>query len=452
MPKLVLANPHSRAMTARPDDLPPKSRRGCDVEAARMLWSLAADDIAVIPGPVDKDFLDYLADLLGISVPTVLSLQDYRGTNWYPHDNAELVTEIRNRIAASGFEPREWTVSCYIRDRDIAHWERLLGLDTDAAPYAQDLASLINSKAVFRALALAAGTPVPEGYVVDAGPELVHTVIELIDRTGSVIVKQDQNSGGLGNTLITTDTAVIGVGAAQVLRLDADSDLLLALPHAMHENDLVLGDSLDLPRGMAPAKFIVEVYQSDTRSLSSELYIPRIGAPVLRNYGEMRMEPMWSGFVLPPQDLPATVHAQFCADSQQIALSAQRLGYYGLINIDAIVGADHRLTYTEFNGRAGGVTNIDTIARRLLGEDYLHSHVLLTRNGLRVPRITEFVEHLARVDIRFDATRGSGIVVGTDDPVTGAIEYVAIGRDRAEAERLEQQLATLAAELVTPDD
>lgn len=301
MPKLVLANPHSRAMTARLDDLPAKTRRGCDIEAARMLWSLAADDIAVIPGPVDKAFLDYLTDVLGMpgSVPTVLSMQDYGGTNWYPHDNAELVAEIGNRIAASGFDLREWTVSCYIRDRDIAHWERLLGLDTDAAPYAQDLAALINSKAVFRALAAAAGTPIPEGYVVDAGTELVDTVVELIHRTGSVIVKQDLNSGGYGNTLITIDTDVIGFGAAQVVRLAADSDLTSALPRALHRNDLVLGDTLDLPRGMAPAKFIVEVYQPDSRSLSSELHIPRFGAPVLRNYGEMRMEPMWSGFVLP---------------------------------------------------------------------------------------------------------------------------------------------------------
>ncbi|MEV6557474.1 peptide ligase PGM1-related protein [Nocardia sp. NPDC051756] len=451
MPKLVLANPHSRAMTARPDDLPPIPRRGCDIEAARMLWSLAADDIAVIPGPIDKGFLNYLADLLGLSgaVPAVLSMQDYRGIKWYPHDNAELVAEVRNLLDASGFHRRDWTVASYIRDRDVAHWERLLGLDTDAAPYAQDLASLVNSKAVFRALALAAGTPVPEGYAVDAGPELVDTVLELIGRTGSVIVKQDQNSGGLGNTLITTDADLTGFGAAQVLRLDGD--LAADLPRALHDHDLVLGDSLDLPRGMAPAKFIVEVYQPDSRSLSSELCIPAAGAPVLRNYGEMRMEPRWSGFVLPPQDLPATVHAQFCADSQQIALSAQRLGYHGLINIDAIVGADHRLTYTEFNGRAGGVTNIDTIGRRLIGEDYLHHRVLLTRNGLRVPRITEFAEHLVRAGLHFDAARGCGIVVGTDDPVTGAIEYVAIGRDRAEAERLEQQLETLAADIAGND-
>ncbi|WP_406232105.1 hypothetical protein [Nocardia sp. NBC_01009] len=96
MPKLVLANPHSRAMVARPHDLPPKSWRGCDVEAAHMLWSLDAEDIAIIPGPLDKEFLTYLIELLGITgpAPTVLSMQDYNGIHWYPGDNPELFAAV----------------------------------------------------------------------------------------------------------------------------------------------------------------------------------------------------------------------------------------------------------------------------------------------------------------------------------------------------------------------
>lgn len=449
MPKLVLANPHSRAMTARLDDLPAKVRRGCDVEAARMLWSLDPQDIAVIPGPIDKDFLAYLTRLLGISPNlAVLSMQDYRGVDWYPPANSELVAEVKSRIAASGFDRTEWTVSSYIHDRDIAHWQRLLGVDTDAAPFAQDLASLVNSKAVFRALAHAADIPVPEGFVVTTGRELLDTVIELIDRTGTVIVKQDQNSGGYGNTIITTDPNVTGIGALRVVRLSPGGDLRTDLPKALQENDLPLGETMELPRGAAPAKFIVEVYRPNSRSLSSEMSIPRIGAPVLRNYGEMRMEPMWTGFVLPAVDLPVTVSAQFCADSQQIAILAQRLGYHGLINIDSIVGLDNRLAYTEFNGRAGGVTNNDTIAHRLLGPGYLHSHVLLTRIGVPAPRTPELVECLERAGIHFDPLRRSGVIIAADDAITTTIEYLIIGRDKTEAIHIEQQLKTLLVSLL----
>ncbi|WP_406232107.1 hypothetical protein [Nocardia sp. NBC_01009] len=49
-------------------------------------------------------------------------------------------------------------MSCYVRDRDVAHWEHRLGLATGSTAYAQDLATMLNSKAVFRALAVATGT------------------------------------------------------------------------------------------------------------------------------------------------------------------------------------------------------------------------------------------------------------------------------------------------------
>ncbi|MFQ6332114.1 peptide ligase PGM1-related protein [Nocardia sp. CWNU-33] len=445
MPKVVLANPHSRAMTARPDDLPPASWLGCYVEAARMLWSLDVADIAVLPGPVDKEFLSYLTAMLDIcgEGPAVLSMQDYRSIEWNPRANPELFAAVRDRISSSGFDRSDWTMSCYVRDRDIAGWERLLGLDTDAALYAQDLAALMNSKSVFRALALAADIPVPEGYVVTAGGELLDAVVELLDRTGSVIVKQDQNSGGLGNTLITTDHEATGCGVLHTLSLGPGDDPRGDLHRKLHEHNLPHGDVLDLPAGAAPAKFVVEVYQSGTRSLSSELYIPRSGMPVLRNYGEMRMEPRWTGFVIPPQDLPATVHTEFGAGSQQIALFAQRLGYHGLINIDAMIGPDNRLSYTEFNGRAGGATNLDTIARRLLGQNYLHNHVLLTRIGVPAPRTTELRDHLEQAGIHFDTHRGSGVIIAADDPATSRIEYLVIGRGHAEAHHIETELKGL---------
>ncbi|MFI5781840.1 peptide ligase PGM1-related protein [Nocardia sp. NPDC051570] len=436
-------------MTARPDDLPPDSWLGCYVEAARMLWSLDAADIAVLPGSVDKEFLSYLTTVLDIpgDGPMVLSMQDYRGIEWNPQATPELFAAVRDRITDSGLDLDDWTVSCYVRDRDIAAWERLLGLATDTALFAQDLAALMNSKSVFRTLAIATGIPVPEGYVVTTGGELLDAVVDLLDRTGSVIVKQDQNSGGLGNTLITTDPALTGCGVLHTVVLAGTSDRRGELYRKLHEHNLPHGDALDLPAGAAPARFIVEVYQPATRSLSSELSIPRSGMPILRNYGEMRMAPRWTGFVIPPQDLPATVHAEFGAGSQQIALLARRLGYHGLINIDAILGPDNRLSYTEFNGRAGGATNLDIIARRLLGDDYLTGHVLLTCIGVPAPRTIALHDHLEHAGLHFTADRGSGVIIAADDPATSRIEYLVIGRDHNHAHHLETELHTLLAEL-----
>jgi hypothetical protein len=446
MPTLLLANPNSRAMVARPEDIPPEVRPFYDVIANRLLWTLHSADVAVVPGPVDEDFLAYLAGVLGLPAgePAVFSLRDHN-PSWYPGDNPALVGLLRDRIAASGVPAHRWRLACYFHDRDAAHWQRVLGIGgRDADIYAQNMVELVNSKSVFRALAAAAGTPVAEGRVVDAGGELVDAVAELLDRTGSVIVKQDQNSGGDGNTLVSTDPLVEGIGAYGVLRVGPGAtagDLRAALPGSLTRQP-------ELAPGMRPARFVVEVYHPGSRTLSAELYIPRSGAPVLLNYGDMRMEPVWRGYVFPPQDLAPTLHARLCADSQQIAVLAQRLGYHGLINIDAIVDPAGRMLFNEFNGRAGGATNIDTIARRLLGPDYLDRHVVASRNSVRAPGIAELSWHLADQGLAYDPARRSGVVVATDNtPATGTVEYVVLGADREETGHMESLMERLCEKL-----
>ncbi|MGO4419851.1 peptide ligase PGM1-related protein [Streptomyces sp. MCAF7] len=440
MPKILFANPNSRAMVARPEDIPSDVRPFYDVIGERLLWTLESGDIAVVPGPVNKDFLDYLAATLGLLPEefTVLSLRDYSESSWYPDDNPGLVDGLRDRIAASGPGAGPWTAACYLHDRDIARWERLLGVDQhDAEPFAQDMVALVNTKSVFRALAVAAGVPVPEGRVVDPGPELVDAVTELLPRTGSVIVKQDQNSGGDGNVLVTTDSEVVGLGAYQVLRLGGAGRTEV---HGALDGIGLARPPL-LPRHTAAARLVVEVYHPRSKTLSSELYVPKRTAPVLLNYGDMRMEPVWKGYVFPPQDLAGVWHAQLCADSQQIALLAQRLGYHGLINIDAVLDPAGRMLFTEFNGRAGGATNIDAIARRLLGPDYMRTHVVMSHNSLRADSLGELLSHLRAEGLAYEAERGGGVVVATDStPTTGTVEVVSIGTDRRQAEEFESRV------------
>ncbi|MGW5354609.1 preATP grasp domain-containing protein [Streptomyces sp. NPDC004031] len=440
MPKLLFANPNSRAMVARPEDIPPDVRPFYDVIGDRLLWTLGRGDVAVVPGPVNKDFLAYLAGTLGLLPEefTVLSLRDYGGTGWYPGDRPELAAELRSVVERSGLGPDRWTVGCYLHDRDIAGWQRALGLDPGPAEvFAQNMVELVNTKSVFRAMAVAAGVPVPEGLVVDPGPELVDAVADLLPRTGSVIVKQDQNSGGDGNVLVTTDPDVVGLGAYRVLRLDAPGRE--AVRAAL--DGIGLAGAPALPRYTCAARIVVEVYHPHARTLSSEVYVPAYTAPVLLNYGHMRMEPVWKGYVFPPQDLPGPLHAALCADSQQIALLAQRLGYQGLMNIDAVVDPAGRMLFTEFNGRAGGATNIDVMARRLVGEDYLRSHVVMSHNALPARSLAVLLDHLAEQDLLFAPERRSGVVVATDSSATtGTVEIVSFGTDRRQAEELETRV------------
>jgi Pre ATP-grasp domain/PGM1 C-terminal domain len=440
MPKLLLANPNSRAMTARPEDIPADVRPFYDVIGDRLLWTLEDGDIAVIPGPVNHAFLAYLSDLLGLAgPPTVLSLRDFPGQTWYPGERSELLALLHTLIADSGHPPADWRVECYLHDRDVAGWERSLGLAPAAAgQFAQSTADLANSKVVFRSLTTACGVPIPEGRVADRGDELVDTVVDLLGRTGSVIVKQDQNSGGDGNVLISTDPTVERFGAYHAVRpaaVDAAEVRAALAP-------LGLAERPELPGGTAPARHVVEVYHPACRTLSSEVYVPPSGAPVLVNYGDMRMEPQWKGYVFPPQDLPTSLHAQLGAHSQQIAILAGQIGYHGLVNIDLIVDPAGRLLFTEFNGRAGGATNLDVMARRLLGPDYLDRYVLASHNGLPAPSLPALLAELDGHGLRYQ--RGGepcGVVVATDNTAaTGTIEYLVIGRDWDETRLIEAQL------------
>jgi hypothetical protein len=445
MPKLVFANTTSRAMVARPDDIPEDMRAYYDVLATRLLWSLDDGDIAVVPGKVSGTWLTYAADLLGLtSAPAVLSLREHSDTGWYATPDSRLAEKLRHLIDASGVPACQWQMKCYIHDRDFAGWQRLLGIGVaESERFAQGTAELVNSKMVFRSMATACGVPIAEGRVVDRGPELVDAVTELLSRTGGVIIKQDVNSGGEGNVLITSDNNIKQIGAYGVVRLTAaDRDTV-----ASALRPLGLADVPDLPAGASPAHSIVEVYHPSCRDLSSDVFVPLTGAPLLMNYSDLRMAPLWKGSVYPPQELEPSLHAYMGAYTQQIGIMAQQLGYRGIMNIDAIVNTSGELLFTEFNGRVGGGTSIDTVARRVLGQDYLTKYVLASQNEVEAPLLPVLLSNLRERGLLYKRGSRNGVIIYTDNTADlGTIEYIVVGRDWEETTYYERQLRKLLEE------
>jgi hypothetical protein len=348
-------------------------------------------------------------------------------------------------MAASGGATDPWRLECYIHDRDIAGWERLLGIGAaESVRFAQGTAELVNSKSVFRSMATACGIPVAEGRVVDRGPELVDGVSELLARTGAVIVKQDVNAGGDGNILLTTVEGGKEAGAHYVVHLDAtDRGTVTAAL-----TPFGLAQLPELPAGAAPAHSVIEVYHESVRELSADMSVPRTGAPTLMSYSDLRMAETWKGSVYPPQNLTPRLHAQLGAYMQQVAIAAQLLGYYGPMNIDAIVNTSGELLFNEFNGRVGGTTGIDTIGRRLLGRDYLDRHVLASRIDVPAPGCDVLAKALDERGLLF--TRGSdrGVIIYNDTTEdTGTVEYVVVGSAWDETSHDEEQLSRVLNEL-----
>jgi hypothetical protein len=429
-------------MAARLQDIPEDVAPYYDAMADRLLWTLAGGDIAVVPGPVKKDFLSYMCDILGLRPDSisVLSLTDYESMSWYPGHNPSLVADLLARVK----RPRpdnDWQVTCYIRDRDIVGWERVLGVsDASSDVFAQNMAELMNTKSVFRALAGSAGFQIADGRVVTCGDELYDAVTELLAVTGAVIVKQDQNSGGDGNVFVTLDPGIRGDGARWSVQV-------AGLEGAVIKNALTevgLGDKPDPPAGCAPAKYIVEVFHPHSLSFYVELDVPREGPPRVCNYGDLRMTPLWSGFEIPARLLTEGQRSQLCTQAQLLAGLAQSLGYAGPLDCDAIVTPEGRLILNEFNGRAGGATHMDALCRRLLGVDYLDKVVLLTRNSVPSPEFHKLMPLLHDDSLHFQRQRGAGIIITQDNTLeTGTIEYIAIGRTRDEAAAYEQRLENI---------
>ncbi|MFY1633975.1 peptide ligase PGM1-related protein [Solwaraspora sp. WMMB335] len=447
MPKLIFANSTSRAMAARPDDVPDDAKDSYRFLANRMLWSVNEGDMVILPGSISDAWLSYVTELLGLaSPPTVLSLPDYPGDGWYPGGRPQLAEALLDLMAGSvgdgvgagdgAADP--WRLECYIHDRDIASWERLLGIGAEeSVRFAQGTAELVNSKSVFRSMATACGIPVAEGRVVDRGPELVDGVSELLARTGAVIIKQDVNAGGDGNILLTTVEGGKQAGAHYVVHLAATDRATVTSALS----PFGLTDVPDLPAGASPAHSVIEVYHESARELSADVFVPRTGAPTLMSYSDLRMAETWKGSVYPPQDLTPRLHAHLGAYMQQVAIVAQQLGYYGPMNIDAILTRSGELLFNEFNGRVGGTTGIDTIGRRLLGQDYLDHYVLASRIDVPAPGCDLLAKALNEQGLLF--TRGSdhGVIIYNDTTEdTGTVEYVVVGRGWDETSRAEEQL------------
>lgn len=426
-------------MAARQDDVPDDAKDSYRFLANRMLWSMDEGDIAILPGRVSGAWRSYVAESLGLASPlTVLSLRDHPGDGWYPGQRPELAAILRGLMARSDGAADPWRLECYIHDRDIAGWERLLGIGAEeSVRFAQGTAELVNSKSVFRSMATACGIPIAQGRVVDRGPELVDGVSELLAYTGAVIIKQDVNAGGDGNILLTTVEGGKEAGAHYVVHLAATDRETVA--SALRPFGLV--DVPELPAGAAPAHSVIEVYHESVRELSADISVPRTGAPTLMSYSDLRMAETWKGSVYPPQNLTPRLHAQLGAYMQQVAIVAQQLGYHGPMNIDAIVTRSGELLFNEFNGRVGGTTGIDTIGRRLLGQDYLDHYVLASRIDVPAPACDVLAKVLNEQGLLFTRGSGHGVIIYNDTTEeTGTVEYVVVGRGWDETSRDEEQL------------
>ncbi|MGW6714423.1 preATP grasp domain-containing protein [Streptomyces globisporus] len=438
MRRLWVGNCNSEYMVDRLEELDPREREGTPVVAARMVWLLRDGDALMLPQPVDPSFVAHVGALMGFDPARVDLLVPQDAAVRVLGQEELLRPEFLDRVRKVVAVPEAWEIRAYMSDRGIAALASAVGLPGGAVSTfdASGGAELFNSKAVFRALAAGLGVPVPDGAVCATRGDLERALDRLAAPTGAVIVKADRMGGGAGNVLCRTDPTVPPAGAALTLPLGRALDREAILAHTGLA-------TTHAPRGQV----VAETYHPHCRSLCLEVLCPapQSGPPQILNIGEMLMEPIWNGFVMPAQDIPARVLDTTISHTLRLAAGMTAFGYRGLVNIDAIVAPDGRVWFNEVNARLGGCTHLHHLATTLLGPQWEQRHVLTAHNDLAatsLPRLLEALEHSGSA---FDLATGTGVVITADDTLNcGTVEYAVLAPDLGTARALEHGLRALA--------
>jgi hypothetical protein len=438
MGRLLISNLRTDDMVGGIESVSRELRSRVARQAYRTLWCVRAGDVVILPVPPEVRFLEYLCGITAVdpaSVRVVVPPPGRSGTDLLYEDRMTdngFIRELTEIVAREGVDE----VLPYHFDRATARLLLSVGLG-DRAPglgfIAQGGGETVNSKAVFRAIAAGADVPTAEGTTVRALREAEKVIWDLLSCHGSLILKQDLEVAGLGNEIISMRDDMRPVGARRV-------------EHVKDREELCgyLRDRWDWLTRQGAARVVVERYYPDSVPLYVEMSILD-HEDRLDGYGEMRMDPILNGHIVPGYRSHDDAFAELTTSSHRLCRVLRTMGYRGPLSVDAIVTPDGRLLVSEINCRQGGPTHIHELGRKIFGPGYLTDAVLSEDRKKRLPPLGEFVTELDREGIHYDPARKEGVVVTLDDvgPGKGFGECCVIGPTASRVEELESRVARL---------
>lgn len=415
-----------------------RRQHGC--QGQRLLWCAQPGDALILAFHPDPGFLAYVSALTGAGtegLPVIVP----------PVGGGEQAILNRQR-----FTDDEFIAGLHrlIREREIDRVEsfwltdyvnqliKRLGLDKVTPGFGfmdQGGDVLVNSKVAFRALAAGTGLPVPEAVVTDNLQEALDFLWGLLDSGRSAIVKQDDSTAGLGNEILTPSADVNPIGA---------------LHHVVLKDRAALADHLAKRWSWYTSgqcgRVVFEEYAAGSVPIWGEVAITEESVHVY-GYGKVRMNPVCDGVIIPvpSPDSGTEAFRGFLAHLEECAQTMRAMGYRGLTNIDAILTPDGRVLFNEINGRYGGSTHLFAIGEKVVGSDYLTDRCMIERRECGYPAFDVAREELDSHGLAYDQATRTGVIIpvyGIRPDGTGG-EACIVGRDLADAERIERALVEL---------
>lgn len=391
---------------------PPIRDRG-DLRAwtQRILWFAREGDLVLLCTEPDQGFLAYVTALTGVDPGRVRVLTvppgGYGGRLLDPDalTDPRWLAEVRTAIGDAVVEE----LFALWPSPAVARFAAALGL-SDRCPGAGFLAQsggeLANSKAVFRALAAAAGVPVAPGAVCRSPGEAVAACRRLLTDSGAVVVKQAHNGAGVGNQLLLTDPA-LPVGHAGARHLHH-----LAGPGGL---DDYWRQRWDWASAGGRHPVVVEQFVANADSLYSEHHLTDTGHRPTETGRLCYVGRRLSHQIVPLRDVPEPVTARLLDGGSRLAGVYAAIGYRGHLSADAIATPDGEVLFTEVNAQVSGslhiyqviahqIVDVDTVPRRTVVEYHVPPH-------WAVPDLTTFLHAADELGCGYDPAARTGVIV-----------------------------------------
>ncbi|MEV6671890.1 peptide ligase PGM1-related protein [Streptomyces sp. NPDC051162] len=404
--------------------------------AKRALFFARDHDVLILPEAPDDSFVHYVTALTGTDRST-LAVITPPGAALTPATLTDPAFRDRVRAALTGR-----TVDAVIPlhpDAAAVDLARGLGLLEAVAGHgfiAQGGGSLANSKAVFRALAAGTGTPVPDGTVCAAVESATGAVHALLEGGHPVIVKHEYRQATKGNEILSPYGGIAPRGAPRLTVLD-DRPAVAAY----------LRDHWGRMTSDGRHRLVVERYFPDSATVFAEFTLTDEGIAAA-GQGELLYEPGPSAQIMPVQTVPPELTAELLSGGRELCRALHAMGYRGTVSTDAIVTADGRLFFTEFNGRTTGSTHVYAeIGGRIVGPGHYPLHrVLLEHVAWPVPSFDRAVAALTEAGLAYRPGTRTGVVINTAfDTAYRDVCFCVVAEDLAGARKQREQVLSLFA-------
>lgn len=411
------------------------------ISARRMVWFMQSDDFIFLPSKPNPEWVSYVGRIKGVDLSTK---QFIFPENEAGKPNILNVEQIRACLDKLPGDTHSADLCPYYHCSSIdLLFSHQIGKPIPKSSFVnQGGATLMNMKTIFRAL-FASKIDIADGYVCKSLAEFLLAADIMLNSKRDIIIKQDKNAGGDGNIAVCISPRGSYPGVHTHFIIESDPCLIGSQINKVWE----------MATEKQAAKSVVLEEYFDTRNvIYAEYSIDEAGFKLL-SYGDLRLSTevdprgggalLWSGFRIPSSiegDLLSVFHSQ----CEAIASLCHGVGYRGRINMDAIITLENRLIFTEINGRYGGCSHIHEVSKSIIGESYLDTHVLLSRNGVGVPSFKVALSAANKVN---DRSANCGVIIVNDDTlVTGTFEYIVYAESYSAAIAFESRYLELIAE------